>query len=81
MHALQAYLCELHDIRSTGAAAVTNYRDFVLLGQDADGRPVTLETYCLAADEKAFWKAAAHPAANASDHLNVYRARLRTGGG
>ncbi len=28
---------------------VTNYRDFVLIGQDADGHPVTLETYRLAA--------------------------------
>jgi hypothetical protein len=42
---------------------VINYRDFVLIGQDADGRSVTLETYRLADDEKAFWKAAAHPAA------------------
>lgn len=45
---------------------VTNYRDFVLVGQDTDGRPVTLETYRLAADEKSFWKAAAHPAALAA---------------
>jgi hypothetical protein len=45
---------------------VTNYRDFVLVGQDDHGKPVTLETYRLAADEKAFWKAAAHPAAVAA---------------
>ncbi len=45
---------------------VTNYRDFVLVGQDEHGKPVTLEAYRLAADEKAFWKAAAHPAAVAA---------------
>jgi hypothetical protein len=42
---------------------VTNYRDFVLVGQDGDGRPVKLEMYRLAESEKAFWKAAAHPGA------------------
>ena len=37
---------------------VTNYRDFVLIGQDAEGRPTKLETYRLALSEKQFWKAA-----------------------
>ncbi len=40
---------------------VTNFRDFVLVGQDGAGRPVILETYRLAPSEKAFWEAAAHP--------------------
>jgi hypothetical protein len=40
---------------------VTNYRDFVLVGRDALGAPVKLETYRLAPSEKAFWNAAAHP--------------------
>lgn len=40
---------------------VTNYRDFVLVGQDRDGRPVQLESYRLAANEADFWAAAAHP--------------------
>lgn len=40
---------------------VTNYRDFVLVGQDANGQPVTLETYRLAENEKAFWQKAKNP--------------------
>jgi hypothetical protein len=40
---------------------VTNYRDFVLVGRDADGRRVTLETYRLAPDEATFWRTAASP--------------------
>jgi hypothetical protein len=41
---------------------VTNYRDFVLLGQDAEtGNPLVLETFRLSASEKAFWAAAAQP--------------------
>jgi hypothetical protein len=43
---------------------VTNYRDFVLVGQDqVTARPVILETFRLAPNEKAFWQAAAQPAA------------------
>ncbi|HEV3261863.1 MAG TPA: hypothetical protein VG013_33745 [Gemmataceae bacterium] len=38
---------------------VTNYRDFVLVGQDPEGRPVKLETYRVAANESAFWAAVA----------------------
>jgi hypothetical protein len=40
---------------------VTNYRDFVLVGQDAESNPAILETYRLADSEKAFWQAAATP--------------------
>jgi type I restriction-modification system DNA methylase subunit len=40
---------------------VTNYRDFVLIGQDASGQPVTLETYRLAKDEAEFWQKAKNP--------------------
>ncbi|HUW26276.1 MAG TPA: type ISP restriction/modification enzyme [Gallionella sp.] len=39
---------------------VTNYRDFVLLGE-RDGKRVTLERYTLAASESDFWQLAAHP--------------------
>ena len=38
---------------------VTNYRDFVLVGQDIEGKPTKLETYRLAPNEAQFWKAAA----------------------
>lgn len=40
---------------------VTNLRDFVLVGQDADGNAVKLETFRLAPDETAFWALAARP--------------------
>ena len=40
---------------------VTNYRDFVLVGQDAEGKFAKLESFRLADSENAFWAAAAHP--------------------
>ncbi len=40
---------------------VTNYRDFVLVGQDIEGKPTKLETYRLASSEAQFWKAANVP--------------------
>jgi len=47
---------------------VTNYRDFVLVGQDASGQAVKLETYRLAESEAAFWEAARHPRRTAQEH-------------
>jgi hypothetical protein len=47
---------------------VTNYRDFVLVGQDREGRPMKLETYRLAPDEAAFWDAARHYRRTAREH-------------
>jgi hypothetical protein len=44
---------------------VTNYRDFVLVGQDAESNPAILETYRLAGSEKAFWQAASSPRSTA----------------
>ncbi|HTB91616.1 MAG TPA: type ISP restriction/modification enzyme [Candidatus Sulfotelmatobacter sp.] len=46
---------------------VTNYRDFVFVGQDATGKPVKLESYRLADSEKAFWAATAHPKKTAAE--------------
>ena len=40
---------------------VTNYRDFVLIGQDENGQPITLETYRLAKDEAEFWQKSKNP--------------------
>ena len=40
---------------------VTNYRDFVLIGEDENGLPATLETYRLAKDEKEFWQKVQNP--------------------
>ena len=44
-----------------GQVLVTNYRDFILLGRDADGKPIELETYRLAESEFAFWAATSAP--------------------
>jgi hypothetical protein len=44
---------------------VTNFRDFVLVGQDAESNAAILETYRLAENEKAFWQAAASPRSTA----------------
>lgn len=47
---------------------VTNYRDFVLVGQDPAGQAAKLETYRLAESETAFWEAARHPRRMAQEH-------------
>lgn len=50
-----------------GQVLVTNYRDFVLIGRDAEGKPVKLASYRLAPDEKSFWKTAARSRKTASE--------------
>jgi len=35
---------------------VTNYREFLRLGRDDQGRPMLHEFYCLADSEKKFWQ-------------------------
>ncbi|MFH1891766.1 MAG: type ISP restriction/modification enzyme [Candidatus Zixiibacteriota bacterium] len=50
-----------------GNVLVTNYRDFVLVGRDPDGRPAQLETYRMADDEKNFLRLLAHPRKAAVD--------------
>lgn len=44
-----------------GQVLVTNYRDFVFIGKDAEGHPRKLETFRFADNEAAFWDMAAHP--------------------
>ena len=46
---------------------VTNYRDFVLLGEDAEGRPAKLETFRLAESTEEFEKRLEHPRAFAKE--------------
>jgi hypothetical protein len=46
---------------------VTNYRDFLLVGADLEGKPVQLEHCRLAPDEATFWTAANYPRALASE--------------
>ena len=52
---------------------VTNYRDFVFVGQDATGKPVKLETYRLAENETDFWNATTHPKRTAATHEVTFR--------
>lgn len=58
----------LRYLKRYGQVLVTNYRDFILVGQNVDGKPVHLETYRLAENETAFWNAAAHPHVMAEVH-------------
>ncbi len=51
-----------------GQVLVTNYRDFILVGRNADNKPVNLETYCLAESEVDFWNAASNPHQMAEVH-------------
>jgi hypothetical protein len=51
---------------------VTNYRDFVFVGQDPSGKPVKLETYRLADSEANFWAAAAHPKKTNDHHGKMF---------
>ena len=44
-----------------GQVLVTNYRDFVLVGRDTEGKPVKLAFYRLSPDEKTFWRMASQP--------------------
>ena len=48
-------------VREYGLVLVTNYRDFLLLTRNGQGRPQPGESFSLAANESAFWAAAAHP--------------------
>jgi hypothetical protein len=47
---------------------VTTYREFALVGFDADGRAAVLETCSLAATEAEFWALAQRPRASAAVH-------------
>jgi hypothetical protein len=49
-------------------ALVTNLRQFVLAGHDAEGRPTILEKYEMTDTEASFWKAAAHPRSTDGTH-------------
>jgi type I restriction-modification system DNA methylase subunit len=58
---------------------VTNYRDFVLIGEDENGQPATLEAYRLAKDEKEFWAKTADPkqfAAEQEEQFTEYLKRV-----
>ena len=48
-------------VRHYGAVLVTNYRSFLLLKRGDNGKPVRLESFQLAPDEKSFWVVARQP--------------------
>lgn len=56
---------------------VTNYRDFVLVGQDAGGQPVILETYRLADSEGEFWQKANNPSKFAAEQAEQFGEYLK----
>ena len=56
---------------------VTNYRDFVLIGKDQDGKSVKLESFRLATDEADFWMKAAHPKKSAQQCAGTFIEYLR----
>lgn len=51
-----------------GVVLVTNYRDFLLLGRDAQGHPLPMECCSLADSGAAFWQIAAHRKTSADAH-------------
>ena len=60
-----------------GQVLVTNLRDFLLVGQDAEGNQVRLEAYRLAAGEVEFWREAAHPPRIATAHAERFLEYLK----
>lgn len=56
---------------------VTNYRDFILIGKDREGKAVKLETYRLASSEEDFWGKTAHPLQFAREHAETFTEYLR----
>lgn len=62
-----------------GQVLLTNYRDFLLLKRAAGGKILKLESFHLAAAEKEFWLATAHPRKAASalgERLSEYLKRV-----
>lgn len=51
-----------------GQVLVTNYRDFLLVGRDSQGRALPQERYCLAENETDFWRQVSNPADFADAH-------------
>jgi len=62
-----------------GQVLVTNYRDFVFVGQDENGKPVKLETFRLVESEIEFWALTTKPQRSAKekgDRLIEYLSRV-----
>ena len=48
-------------LKHYGLVLLTNYRSFLLLKRGDNGKPIQLESFQLAPDEKSFWKVAGQP--------------------
>jgi len=60
-----------------GQVLVTNYRDFVLVGRDSEGKALKLASYRLTPDEKALWRVTAHPRKAAAEQGDRFLDFLR----
>jgi hypothetical protein len=60
-----------------GQVLVTNYRDFVLVGRDAQGQLVTLEAFSLADSEADFWQNVQQPQALAAEQEEQFAEYLK----
>jgi hypothetical protein len=54
-------------VKHYGLVLLTNYRRFLLLKRGGNGSPMRLESFQLAPDESAFWRAAAQPRKSANE--------------
>ena len=60
-----------------GLVLVTNYRDFILVGRNADNQPVHLETFRLSESEVGFWNATREPHQMAEEHGEQFTEYLK----
>lgn len=60
-----------------GQVLVTNLREFLLVGRDAEGAAQLLESYALAESEAEFWRRAAQPSELAREHEGRLEEYLR----
>ncbi len=51
-----------------GMVLVTNFRAFLIIGKDPEGRPRALESFSLADSAAEFWQLAAHPRKATAEH-------------
>ncbi len=66
VHAVASSAQVLRYLEKYRQVLVTTYREFVLVGYDAEGAARTLESFSLAANEAEFWALAAHPGSDAA---------------
>lgn len=64
-------------LETNGVVAVSNYREFLLLGKGKDGKPQEWDHLCLAESEDEFWELAEKPTAAAKMHALEVASFLR----